>query len=171
LVQYILLVNNMFLIKNKKSLNLILLFSIFALISAYFIQYVLGHQPCNLCLIERVPYISVIIIILLCLFFKKFEKISLISISLIFFLATLISFYHFGIEQGFIKESLVCDLNNTNKILTAEELLKELKERPISCKNVTFKIFGLSLATINIVISLILSSITMNLFLNHEKNK
>ena len=161
----------MFLIKNKKSLNLILLFSIFALISAYFIQYVLGHQPCNLCLIERVPYISVVIIILLCFFFKKFEKISLISISLIFFLATLISFYHFGIEQGFIIESLVCDLDNTEKILTPEELLKELKEIPINCKNVTFKIFGLSLATINIVISLILSSITMNLFLNYEKNK
>jgi len=160
----------MSIIKNQKSLKLILLFSIFALIAAYFIEYVLGHQPCNLCLLERIPYISVIIIISICLFYKKFEKISLISLSLIFFLAMLLSFYHFGIEQGFITESLVCDLNNGKITLTPEELLKELKKITISCKNVTFKIFGLSLATINIIISLILCIITLKLFLNYEKN-
>tara|TARA_B110000196_G_scaffold304289_1_gene300863 strand:+ start:667 stop:1149 length:483 start_codon:yes stop_codon:yes gene_type:complete len=157
-------------IKHQWSLKLILFFSIFALISAYFIQYILGHQPCNLCLIERVPYISAVIIVLLCFILKKFEKISLIFLSLIFFLATMVSFYHFGIEQGFIKESLVCDLDAGEKILNPEELLKKLKEKTISCKDVTFKIFGLSLATINIVISLILSIITMKHFINYEKN-
>jgi len=166
-----LLLNNMPIIKNQKSLNVILLFSIFALFTAYFIQYSLGHQPCNLCLIERIPYISAIIIISLCLFFKKFERISLIILSLIFFLATLISFYHFGIEQGFIKESLVCDLVVENDFLTKESLLNQLKEKTISCKDVTFKIFGLSLATINIIISLLLSLITIKLFLDYEKNK
>ena len=157
-------------IKHQWFLKLILFFSIFALISAYFIQYILGHQPCNLCLIERVPYISAVIIVLLCFILKKFEKISLIFLSLIFFLATMVSFYHFGIEQGFIKESLVCDLDAGEKILNPEELLKKLKEKTISCKDVTFKIFGLSLATINIVISLILSIITMKHFINYEKN-
>ena len=157
-------------IKHRWSLKLILLFSIFALISAYFIQYILGHQPCNLCLIERVPYISAVIIILLCFNLKKFEKISLIFLSLIFFLATMLSFYHFGIEQGFIKESLVCDLDVREKTLNPEELLKKLKEKTVSCKDVTFKIFGLSLATINIIISLILSIITMKHFINYEKN-
>ena len=161
----------MLILKYQRSLNLILFFSIFALISAYFIQYILGHQPCNLCLIERVPYVSAVIIILLCFYLKRFEKIFLISLSLIFFLATILSFYHFGIEQGFIKESLVCDLDTGDKILNREELLKELKEKTISCKDVTFKIFGLSLATINIIISLILSVITMKHFLNYEKNK
>tara|TARA_B100000787_G_scaffold54835_1_gene39810 strand:+ start:875 stop:1360 length:486 start_codon:yes stop_codon:yes gene_type:complete len=158
-------------IKNQKYLNLILLFSIFALIAAYFIQYVLGHQPCNMCLIERIPYISAIIIISLCLFFKKFEKISLIALTLIFFSAALISFYHFGIEQGFIEETLVCNLEFENNLSTKEALLNQLKETVISCKDVTFKIFGLSLATINIFISLILSIITIKLFLNYEKNK
>jgi disulfide bond formation protein DsbB len=157
-------------IKYQWSLKLILFFSIFALISAYFIQYILGHQPCNLCLIERVPYISAVIIILLCFNLKKFEKISLIFLSLIFFLATMLSFYHFGIEQGFIKESLVCDLDVREKTLNPEELLKKLKEKTVSCKDVTFKIFGLSLATINIIISLILSIITMKHFINYEKN-
>ena len=161
----------MYKIKNKTIFNLILLFSIFALFSAYFIQYILGHQPCKLCLIERIPYILTIIIIILSFTIKKYEKIYLIFLSLIFISATFISLYHFGIEQGFIKESLVCDLNNQNNTLTTEDLLKELKEKTISCKDVTFKILGLSLASINIIISLILSIITIKLFLNYGKNK
>ena len=158
-------------IKNKKIFNLILLFSIFALIAAYFIQYVLKHQPCNLCLIERIPYILSIIVISICLLTKRFEKLSLIILSLIFFSAALVAFYHFGIEQGFIKESLVCDLNNETNSLTKESLLNQLKEMPVSCKDVTFKIFGLSLATFNIFINLILGIITTKIFLNYEKNR
>ncbi len=158
-------------IKNKIIFNLILLFSIFALVAAYFIQYVLKHQPCNLCLIERIPYTFSIIVISTCLFTKKFEKISLIILSLIFFSATLIAFYHFGIEQGFIEESLVCNLNSENNNLSKEALLNQLKEMSVSCKDVTFKIFGLSLATFNIFISLILGVITTKLFLTYEKNR
>ena len=158
-------------IKNKTILNLILLFSFVAIITAYIIQYVLGHQPCNLCLIERIPYFFSIIIVSVCLFSNKFEKITLIILSLTFFAATLLSFYHFGIEQGFIKESLVCNLNIPTNELTKEDLLNQLKEMPVSCKDVTFRIFGLSLATFNVFISLILSTITMKLFLSYEKNK
>ena len=158
-------------IKNKNILNFILLFSIFALLAAYFIQYILGHQPCNLCLIERIPYILAIITIFLIYILKKNEKIFIILLSLIFISATLISFYHFGIEQGFIKESLVCDLKNSNESLTAEELLKELEEKTVSCKDVTFKILGISLATINTIISFILSVITFKIFFNYDKKK
>ena len=158
-------------IKNKLTLNLILIFSVFALSMAYFIQYVLDHKPCNLCLIERLPYISAIVIIFLNIIFKKFEKTILICLSLIFVFATIISFYHFGIEQGFFKESLVCNLNSEINNLSKEDLLKELQQNEISCKDVNFTVIGLSLATINTIISLILSIITIRLFLNYEKNK
>ena len=158
-------------IKNRIALNLILLFSTFAIITAYFIQYVLGHQPCNLCLIERMPYLFSIIIISFFLFYQKFEKVVLIILSLTFFAATLLSFYHFGIEQGFIKESLVCDLDSLNNELTKDALLNQLKVLPMSCKDVTFKIFNLSLATFNIFITLILGVITTKLFLTYEKNR
>jgi disulfide bond formation protein DsbB len=158
-------------IKNKMIFNLILLFSILVLFAAYFIEYVLKHQPCNLCLIERIPYIFSIIIISICLFTKKFEKLSLIILSLIFFSATLIASYHFAIEQGFIKESLVCDLNNESSNLSKEVILSQLKDIPVSCKDVTFKIFGLSLATFNIFITLILGVITTKLFLIYDKNR
>ncbi|MDB4232811.1 disulfide bond formation protein B [Candidatus Pelagibacter sp.] len=158
-------------IKHKIALNIIFLFCIFALFSAYFIQYELKHQPCNLCLIERIPYIISIISISICLFFKKFEKISLIILSLTFFFSFLLAFYHFGIEQGFINESIVCDLSVGSNNLSKEALLIELKKMPVSCKDVTFEVFGLSLATFNIAISLMLSAITMKYFLNYEKNK
>ena len=158
-------------IKNKTIFSLIMLLSIFALIAAYFIQYVLKHQPCNLCLIERIPYFFSIIVISIFLITKKFEKLSIIILMFIFFSGTLIAFYHFGIERGFIKESLVCDLNIQSNALSKEAILNQLKERSVSCKDVTFKIFGLSLATFNIFISLILSAIITKIFLTYEKNK
>ena len=158
-------------IRNKTALNAILIFSILALTAAYFVQYVLGHKPCNLCLIERVPYIFAILIIILTLILKKFEKLVLVLLSLIFVFATIISFYHFGIEQGFIAESLVCNLDSSTTNLSKEDLIKELQQQTVSCKDVSFRIFSLSLATINTIISLILSVITIKLFLNYGKNE
>ena len=156
---------------NKLILNGVLIFSILSLSIAYFIQYILGHKPCNLCLIERIPYIASVILISLIFMINKFEKIILVIVLLFFIFGAIVSFYHFGIEQGFFNESLVCDIGVKNDILTKEELLAQLKQKTISCKDVTFKIFGLSLATINIFISLFLSVITLKLFLNYEKNK
>ncbi|MDA9966798.1 disulfide bond formation protein B [Candidatus Pelagibacter sp.] len=158
-------------IDRKTTIHLILLFSIFAISVAYFIEYILGHQPCNLCLIERIPYVVSIVIILIFMFIQKFERLFLIILSITFILAFIISFYHFGIEQGFIQQSLACDLNSNNTELTKEALLNQLKDVTVSCKDVTFKILGLSLATINIFISLIIASITIKLFLTYEKNK
>ena len=158
-------------VKNISLFNVILLFSIFALLAAYFIQYILGHQPCSLCLMERIPYMLSIIIITLSFLFKKYQKFYLSLLILTFITSTLLSFYHFGIEQNFISESIVCDLNSENNSISAEEILKELKDSAISCKNVTFKIFGLSLATINTLISLIISVSLTKIFLNYEKNR
>jgi len=156
-------------LKKKIELNIILSLSIFALISAFFIEYILDHKPCNLCLLERVPYILVIVLVVLVTIFEKFERSIFFLLSLIFLSATILSFYHFGIEQGFIKESIVCNLNQETSNLSKEDLLKELNNKRISCKDVGFKIFGLSLATINTFISLILSTITLKIFLNYEK--
>ena len=157
-------------LKKKIELNIILSLSIFALIAAFFIEYILDHKPCNLCLLERVPYILVIVLVVLVTIFEKFERSIFFLLSLIFLSATILSFYHFGIEQGFIKESIVCNLNQEISNLSKEDLLKELNNKRISCKDVGFKIFGLSLATINTFISLILSTITLKIFLNYEKN-
>ena len=157
--------------KNKTVLSVILFISIFALIAAYFVEYILGYKPCNLCLIERLPYFFAIVIIFLYLTINRFEKFILIFLGLIFASGTILSFYHFGIEQGFFKESLVCVSNNEINILNKEDLLKDFQKTIISCKDVEFTLFGLSLATINIIISFMLSVITFKLFLNYEKNR
>ena len=155
---------------NKLLLNGILVFSILSLSIAYFIQYALGHKPCNLCIIERIPYIASIILISLIFIISKYEKI-ISSIILVFFIfGAVVSFYHFGIEQGFFSESLICELSNNNP-LNKEELLNQLKKAEIvSCKDVTFRFLGLSLATINTIISLVLSGIMIKVINNYGKN-
>jgi len=157
--------------KNKTALNIILFISIFVLISAYFVEYILGYKPCNLCLIERLPYFFAIIIILLCLTINKFYKIVFILLTITFAVGTILSFYHFGIEQGFFKESLVCVTNNEINSLAKEDLIKELQKKVVSCKDVQFTLLGLSLAIINTIISFILSVITLKYFLNYEKSR
>ena len=155
---------------NKLLLNGILVFSILSLSIAYFIQYVLGHNPCNLCIIERIPYIVAIILISLIFIINKYERIISSTILLFFMFGAVISFYHFGIEQGFFNESLICKLSN-NEPFNKEELLNQLKKAQIvSCKDVTFRLLGLSLATINTIISLILSGIMIKVIKNYGKN-
>ena len=155
---------------NRLILNGVLIFSILSLTIAYFIQYVLGHKPCNLCLIERIPYIASVILISLIFIINKFKKIISIIVLLFFIFGAFVSFYHFGIEQGFFNESLVCDLGN-NANLSKERLLKQLENSSVvSCKNITFRVLGFSLATINTVISIGLSVIMIRLIKSYDKN-
>ena len=153
---------------NKLILNSVLIFSILSLAIAYFIQYILGHEPCNLCLIERIPYLASLILISFIFIIKKFEKVIAGIVLLFFIFGSLVSFYHVGIEQGFFSESLVCDLGSNDENMSKEDLLKQLQNKtPISCKEVTFRLFGLSLATINTVISILLSGIMLKVIKNY----
>ena len=159
-------------VKNSKNLliKFIFLVSIIALASAFFIEYILGHQPCNLCVLERIPYFLTIIIVLLIYKFIQFERFFILLLAIIFLAGTILSLYHLGIEQDFIQESLVCDLKNESNLLSKEEILKQLQEKSVSCKDVTFKIFGLSLTSYNILISLIITIGTGKIYFNYDKN-
>jgi len=153
------------------TLKLIFLISIIALASAFFIEYFLGHQPCNLCVLERIPYLLALIIIVLNYKFIILEKYFILSLILIFLAATILSLYHLGIEQGFIEESLVCDLKNGSNLLSKEDILKQLQEKNVSCKDVTFKILGLSLTSYNVIISILIVYLTTKTYLSYDKNK
>ena len=158
-------------IKSKFILNAVLIFSVFALVTAYFVQYILNHEPCNLCLIERIPYLAAIILISLIFILNKYEKIISLIVSLFFIFGTIVSFYHFGIEQGFFSESFVCNLGSNNEASSTQDLLKQLEKTTVSCKDVTFKILGISLATFNTIISIIISAIMLKIVINYDKNK
>tara|TARA_B100000085_G_scaffold276768_1_gene296335 strand:- start:585 stop:1067 length:483 start_codon:yes stop_codon:yes gene_type:complete len=156
-------------ILNKAELTLILTFSVFALISAFFIEYVLGHEPCNLCLLQRLPYLGVILAFLLIFFIDKFERKFFFIATLFFLISLILSIYHVGIEQGIIEESFVCSLEQNINSLSKEDILKSLKNKPVSCKDVNFTIFGLSLATINTFASITFTAISFKVFLKYEK--
>tara|TARA_S200000501_G_scaffold352490_1_gene371383 strand:+ start:325 stop:810 length:486 start_codon:yes stop_codon:yes gene_type:complete len=161
----------MFDLKKESYLKFILIFSFIALISAYFIEYILGHQPCNLCLIERIPYGLSIILIISIFILKKYERFFILLLILTFIFSFLISFYHYGIEQGFFEESAICGLKDISENITKEDLLKQLNKKIVSCKDVTFRFFGLSLTSINIVISLFFIITLVKINTKYEKNK
>ena len=150
-------------------LKIIFFIGLASLTLAYFIEHILGHQPCNLCLIQRIPYGLSIILVIINYFFRKNEKFIILLLILIFSFSFIISFYHFGIEQGFFEESSLCGLKNASNVISKEELLKQLQEKTVSCKDVTFRFFGFSLTTFNIIISLILVIISIKIFRSYEK--
>ena len=154
---------------NKKIiLNSLIFFSFTALSFAYFVEFILGHEPCNLCKIERIPYIGSIIIISFLIFTNRWEKILLSVTLLLFIFGAVTSIYHVGIEQGIFSESLLCELGLNTNIQNPDDLLKSLEKTPISCKDVTFKIFGLSLATFNAFLSIVISYILVKLIIKNE---
>ena len=158
--------------KQTNNIFLIVILTIisFTIISALIVQYWLGHEPCRLCLYERIPYFLSIPLITKIFFIKKYERITLLILFLVFMSSAVLAFYQFGIEQGFFSESLACTTGDLSKTLSKEELLQQLKQNSIGCKNVSFRILGLSLAGINTIFSLVLSVIFMRLFVNYEKN-
>ena len=156
-------------IKYKLQINLILIFSTLSILFAFYVEYILGHKPCNLCLFQRLPYILIIFLIVLLLIFRNFERLIFLFLSIIFLSGALLALYHFGIEQGIFSESFVCKGDDNDGTLNKEEILKQLKIRQISCKDVTFTILGVSLATINTFVSTILAIITFKIFIKYEK--
>jgi disulfide bond formation protein DsbB len=155
---------------NKKFLFLLLILISLVLVSAFVIEYHLGYKPCSLCIYERIPYFISIFLILKILFNKNYQKITLFILFLVFLISATLGFYHFGIEQGFFNESLICAAENLSENISKEELLTLLESNPISCKDIAFKILGFSLASINTIFSIILSVIFIKLFINYEKN-
>ena len=161
----------MFDLKNEFYLKIILIISFTALIFAYFVEHILGHQPCNLCIIERIPYGISIILIAIIFIIKKNQKFLTLLLILTFAFSLTISIYHYGIEQGFFEESTVCNARNFKENITKEDLLNELGKKTISCKDVTFRFFGFSLTSINVVLSLLFIITLIKIFIKYEKNK
>ena len=156
--------------KNNFFLIIIFILLVSSLISAFVIEYGLGHKPCKLCLYQRYPYYISILLLMSIFVLKKNIRIHFLVLSIVFFFGATVAFYHFGIEQGFFEESTVCTANNLDQILSKEDLLRQLEQNTISCKDVTFKFLGLSLATINLITSLLIC-FTSGYIIKNEKNK
>ena len=158
-------------LKFKTELSLILIFSVFSILFAFYVEYILNHKPCNLCLLQRLPYILSIILIILVTIFKNLERLLFLILSLIFLFGSLLALYHVSIERGLISESYICGTGIDTSSTDKTEILNQLENKIISCKDVTFTIFGLSLATINTFISAVIATITLKIFLKYEKKR
>ena len=156
------------LLKLKNIYLLISAISIFTLLSAIYIEYILGVKPCILCLYQRVPYI---IAIFLCFFgyYNLKNKLWIYLLVITFLISAILSGYHVGIENNVFNEFSGCTSNNSN-IINKDELLKALKETQPNCKDVTFKLLGFSLATINLFLSIIIIILSIKIIKN-EKNR
>ena len=148
--------------------QIIIIISIFIILSALYIEHILSVSACKLCLYQRIPYIISIIICFFGYFFSS-NKIWIILLILTFSISTAIAGYHLGIENNIFKEFSGCTNDGLNT-LDKEELLESLNNFLPNCKDVNFRIFGFSLATINFILSIALTVITIKYFYN-EKNK
>ena len=157
--------------KTNKILIIILFLLLVSLISAYIIEHVLGYQACKLCIYQRFPYFVSIFLILNILLLKKYTRPTLLALSFVSLIGSAIAFYHFGIEQGFFNESFVCETQNLSQETSKEDILNQLKENTVSCKDVAFRVFGLSLASINVIFSFVLFFIFIRIYKNYEINK
>ena len=63
-----------------------------------------------------------------------------------------------------ITQNLMCASKNID-LMTKEQVLNSLKELNTSCKDVAFRIFGLSLTTYNILVSILMFVISIKIFL------
>ena len=63
------------------------------------------------------------------------------------------------------------DLKNGSNLLSKEDILRQLQEKNVSCKDVTFKILGLSLTSYNIIISILIVYFTTKTYLSYDNNK
>ena len=153
---------------NKKKFYLFILFySLLAIFFALYVEHVLGYKPCKLCLYQRVPYIVAIFISFVGYYYFKNDKI-LILIVLIFSISVLISGYHYGIENNIFEEFSRCTAGSL-EIIDKSELLKSLNDNVSSCKDVNFKLFGISLAGINFLLSLLIVIYSLKILI-YEKN-
>ncbi len=154
---------------SRKNLYLIILFlSLVSIFSALYIEFILQYEPCMLCIYQRLPYIAAVLISLIGYYYDKNDYILIILIIL-FILSTILSGYHFGIENSFFEEFSSCT-NHTLDISNKTKLLESLnKSMPISCKDATFKVLGISLASINTILSILIVVISIRT-LSYEEN-
>ena len=157
---------NIFL-KKKKFYLFILFYSLLAIFFALYVEHVLGYKPCKLCLYQRMPYIVAIFISFVGYNYFKNDKI-LILIVVIFSISVLISGYHYGIENNIFEEFSGCTAS-TLEIIDKSELLKSLNDNVSSCKDINFKLFGISLAGINFLLSLLIVIYSLKILV-YEKN-
>jgi len=146
-------------IAKRVALTIILLISLAVLGTALLSQYVGGLQPCELCLYERWPYYAILVVMVLALLARgTFVRRAALTLSALIFLgSSALAAYHVAVEQHWIEGPTACtgDLGNAS---SPDALLQALQGRqPVQCDVVQWSFHGISLAGLNLAVSLVLT--------------
>ena len=136
------------------------LLSLLTLGIALFTEIVWGWEPCTLCSLQRLPYLSAPILLGAASgFWTRDRRVSglllwLSAASFTFGLGA--AFYHVGAEEGWWRAAVACaSAIDLGQDADAAALLAILQARdPVSCEAATPFFFGLSMALSNLLASL-----------------
>lgn len=127
--------------------------SILALGGALTAQYGFNLRPCELCLIQRVPFVLAIILGLWA-YFKPTYRLPLIGVSGVVFLVNSgIALFHSGVERKWWAGMTGCTTPDMSGSI--EELMKRIQETSVTrCDEIPWSLFGLSMANYNVAFCL-----------------
>jgi len=130
-----------------------------ASIAGAFLFQALGYPPCELCLKERIPYYAGILVAGFALLFaargaRALSRVTFSILALIFAVGAIFGAYHAGVEWGFWPGPTECT-GALTRAASVTDFLKQLESvKVVRCDSAALRIFGLSLAGWNAVISL-----------------
>jgi disulfide bond formation protein DsbB len=133
------------------SLLLIWLAAAFASGTALLLQYGFGHEPCHLCLYERLPYYAVLAVLPIAYALRR-PRPGLVLAGLILLAGAALSTYHVAVEQGLVTLPASCVAGA--EATSIEELRAQLMAARPTCDQVSLRFLGLSLAAWNLVASI-----------------
>jgi membrane protein YqaA with SNARE-associated domain/disulfide bond formation protein DsbB len=132
---------------------------LFAIGGAWFIQLVLGVLPCPLCLEQRWPYYLGLPVALIVLAIEiqrgppRLVAAGLALVALIFAVGTGLGVYHAGVEWQFWAGPSDCT-GPISAPVGVQDFMKQLETvKVVRCDAVAMRIFGLSLAAWNAILS------------------
>jgi disulfide bond formation protein DsbB len=138
-----------------------------AILGAYYFQYVLGLQPCPLCLEQRIAYYVAIPLALILAFAasrgvpRALLAAGLAIIALAMLVNSGLGAYHSGVEWKLWPGPADCSGPVTN-LGRASDLVKQLRNvQVVRCDDAPWRFLGLSLAGYNVLISLTLAGIAV----------
>lgn len=137
-----------------------------ALAGAYFFQYVVGLQPCMLCLYQRAPHALEILMGLGAFMLARKGRTKqaafiILLCSVLYFAEATIAFYHAGVEQHWWVSFLEACSNPMMSNNPAELLSMIEKAESIRCDAVPWSLLGISMAGYNALLSLCMFAYAM----------
>ena len=131
--------------------------SFMSISSALVAEYFFNLQPCELCLKQRHPYYLILICLVFIFLLKNLNKIWLyIIIQLASVYGLYYSIWHVGVENEILKGPAGCSAMLTSSESASDLKAQILSKQVISCDEVIWSFFGISAASINTLVLLVI---------------